>query len=120
MPVRIVASVRAALRGTLVLVHLAVGLLMATVAGLDLFERLDRARLAGWWHRVLLRILAPVLGLGLAGGLGFWLALGLFADLMQRVDAADVPAPLRGTPITLLCAGLMGVALMGFNGLVAP
>lgn len=60
------------------------------------------------------------LGLALAGGIGFWLALGLFADLMQRVDAADVPAPLRGTPITLLCAGLMGVALMGFNGLVAP
>jgi 1-acyl-sn-glycerol-3-phosphate acyltransferase len=58
MPLRIVVvSVRAALRGAFVLLHLTVGLLMATVAGLDLFERLDRARLAGWWHRVLLRIL---------------------------------------------------------------
>jgi len=57
MPAHILAIARTVLRGTLVLVHLAVGLLMATVAGLDLFERLDRARLAGWWHRVLLRIL---------------------------------------------------------------
>lgn len=64
--------------------------------------------------------LAEALGFGLAGGAGFWLALGLFADLMQRVHRADVPAPLRGTPITLLCAGLMGVALMGLDGRVAP
>lgn len=57
MPARLFAVVRAILRGTLVIVHLGIGLSMATIVSLDFFERLDRARLAGWWHRVLLRIL---------------------------------------------------------------
>lgn len=62
---------------------------------------------------------ASALGLGIGGGIGFWIALRLFDDLLQRVEAADVPAPFRGLPVMLICAGLMGVALLGFNGMVA-
>jgi electron transport complex protein RnfA len=59
--------------------------------------------------------LALVLGLG--GGLGFWLVLQLFADLLERVEQCDVPASFKGTPMLLICAGLTGLAFLGFNGL---
>ncbi|MDT4852701.1 Electron transport complex subunit RsxA [compost metagenome] len=62
---------------------------------------------------------AEALGLGLGGGLGFWLVLRLFDDLLQQVEEADVPAPFRGTPMLLICAGLMGLAFLGFNGMGA-
>lgn len=63
--------------------------------------------------------LAATLALGLGGGLGFWLALQLFADLLERIDQCDVPAPFRGVPIMLIAAGLMGLAFLGCNGLGA-
>ncbi len=59
------------------------------------------------------------LGLGLGGGVGFWLVLILFDDLLQQVDEAKVPAAFRGTPMLLICAGLMGLAFLGFNGMGA-
>lgn len=62
---------------------------------------------------------AQALALGVGGGLGFWLALQLFADLLDRVEQCDVPTPFRGVPIMLVSAGLMGLALLGFNGLGA-
>ncbi|WP_375737922.1 Rnf-Nqr domain containing protein [Pseudomonas boanensis] len=60
-----------------------------------------------FWH---------ALGLGIGGGLGFWLALTLFDDLLEQVEQTDVPAPFKGTPMLLICAGLMGLAFLGFNG----
>ncbi|ORL64808.1 Rnf-Nqr domain containing protein [Pseudomonas putida] len=59
----------------------------------------------------------PSLGWGLAGGLGFWLALALFDDLRQRTDNDDMPIALRGLPIELIGAGVMVMAFSGFNGL---
>ena len=56
---------------------------------------------------------------GAAAAAGFGLALLLFAGLRERMDTADVPAAFRGTPIALVTAGLMALAFMGFNGLVA-
>ncbi|WP_271411303.1 Rnf-Nqr domain containing protein [Pseudomonas sp. Q1-7] len=64
--------------------------------------------------------LLQALGLGLGGGFGFWLALRLFDDLLTQVEQADVPAPFRGTPMLLICAGLMGLAFLGFNGFGTP
>ncbi len=55
---------------------------------------------------------------GLGGALGFSLVLVLFAALRERLEAADVPAPFRGSPIALVTAGLMSLAFMGFSGLV--
>ncbi|WP_299833128.1 Rnf-Nqr domain containing protein [Pseudomonas sp.] len=56
----------------------------------------------------------------LGAGLGFWLVLSLFHDLRQRIQIQYVPLPFRGLPIELICAGLMGLAFLGFSGLVKP
>lgn len=63
---------------------------------------------------------ATALVLGLVGGLGFWLVLQLLDDLRARIEACDVPATFRGTPIMLIGAGLMSLAFLGFNGMEAP
>ena len=57
-------------------------------------------------------------GLGAAGG--FALVLVLFASIRERLDAADVPVPFRGTAIALLTAGIMSLAFMGFAGMARP
>lgn len=57
--------------------------------------------------------------LGLGGGLGFWLVLRLFADLLARIERCDVPRALQGMPMTLIAAGLMGLAFLGFKGMGA-
>ena len=54
---------------------------------------------------------------GAAGGLGFTLAIVLFASIRERVDKADCPACFKGFPITLISAGLLALAFMGFSGL---
>ncbi|MBO9548735.1 Rnf-Nqr domain containing protein [Pseudomonas sp.] len=54
---------------------------------------------------------------GIVAGLGFWLALMLFDDLHLRSQHPDVPAALRGLPITLIGTGVMALAFSGFNGL---
>jgi electron transport complex protein RnfA len=55
---------------------------------------------------------------GFGAALGFTLVLVLFAAVRERVDVADVPAPFRGNAITLITAGLISMAFMGFAGLV--
>lgn len=59
------------------------------------------------------------LTVGLAAGLGFWLLLQLFADLLERIESCDVPTPFKGTPMLLVCAGLISLAFLGLNGLGA-
>ena len=54
---------------------------------------------------------------GAAGGLGFTLAIVLFASVRERVDKSDCPAAFKGFPIALISAGLMALAFMGFSGL---
>ena len=54
---------------------------------------------------------------GAAGGLGFTLAIVLFASIRERVDKTDCPACFKGFPIALISAGLMALAFMGFSGL---
>ncbi len=55
---------------------------------------------------------------GLGAALGFSLVLALFAAMRERLAVADVPAPFRGASISLVTAGLMSLAFMGFAGLV--
>ncbi len=52
-----------------------------------------------------------------ASGLGFALAIVLFASLRERVDKANPPACFRGYPIALIAAGLLALAFMGFSGM---
>ena len=54
---------------------------------------------------------------GAAGGLGFTLAIVIFASLRERVDKSECPECFKGFPITLIAAGLLALAFMGFSGL---
>ena len=54
---------------------------------------------------------------GAAGGLGFTIAIVLFASIRERVDKTDCPQAFKGFPITLISAGLLALAFMGFSGL---
>ena len=54
---------------------------------------------------------------GAAGGLGFTLAIVLFASVRERVDKAECPQCFKGFPIALISAGLLALAFMGFSGL---
>ena len=54
---------------------------------------------------------------GAAGGLGFTLAIVLFASLRERVNKAECPESFKGFPIALVAAGLLALAFMGFSGL---
>ncbi len=55
---------------------------------------------------------------GLGAAIGFSLVLVLFAAMRERITAADVPIAFKGAPITLITAGIMSMAFMGFAGLV--
>ena len=55
---------------------------------------------------------------GFGAALGFTLVLVLFSGLRERLEAADVPRPFRGSAIAFVTAGLVSVAFMGFSGLV--
>ena len=54
---------------------------------------------------------------GACGGLGFTVSIVLFASLRERVDKAESPECFKGFPLTLIAAGLMALAFMGFSGL---
>ena len=54
---------------------------------------------------------------GITGGLGFLLAIVLFASIRERLVFADYPKSFEGFPIALVTAGLMALAFMGFSGM---
>ena len=54
----------------------------------------------------------------LGGGLGFMLALVMFAGVRERLESCDVPKFLQGLPITLIAASLTSVSFLGFSGVV--
>ncbi|MBU2461353.1 electron transport complex subunit RsxA [bacterium] len=51
-------------------------------------------------------------------GAGFALALILMAGIRERLEFSDIPESLKGASITLITAGLLSLAFMGFSGLV--
>ncbi len=57
---------------------------------------------------------------GFGASLGFALVLVMFATMRERLEAADIPAPFRGTAIALMTAGIMSLAFMGFSGMARP
>ena len=54
----------------------------------------------------------------LGGGLGFMLAMVMFAGVRERLESCDVPKFLQGLPITLIAASLTAVSFLGFSGVV--
>ncbi len=55
---------------------------------------------------------------GFGAGLGFTLVMLIMAGIREQLDFADVPKPLQGASITLITAGLLALAFMGFTGLI--
>ena len=51
-------------------------------------------------------------------GVGFFLAMVLFAGVRTRVERCNCPECFKGMPITLLSASILSVSFMGFAGLV--
>ncbi len=54
----------------------------------------------------------------LGAGLGFMVAMVMFAGVRERLEGADIPKSLQGLPITLVSASLVSMSFLGFTGLV--
>ena len=54
---------------------------------------------------------------GVGGGLGFSLAIILFAGVRERLDLAPSPKALDGFPIAMIAASMFSIAFLGFSGL---
>ena len=54
---------------------------------------------------------------GLTANMLRLLAIVLMAGVRERLESSHIPACMKGFPITLVSAGLMAVAFMGFSGL---
>ena len=54
---------------------------------------------------------------GLFSGVGFTLALVLFAGVREKLEYSDIPESLKGLPISLIAASLVSMAFLGFKGL---
>jgi Na+-translocating ferredoxin:NAD+ oxidoreductase RnfA subunit len=62
--------------------------------------------------------LTQAVTLGIGAGAGFAVMLIAFAALYERLRHADIPVVLRDAPTTLITAGILALALMGFSGLI--
>ena len=51
-------------------------------------------------------------------GLGFLLAMILFAGVRLRIENCPAPKPFRGVPITLIAAAIVAMSFAGFAGIV--
>jgi len=54
---------------------------------------------------------------GVTGGVGFLVAIVLFASVRERLEFAECPKAFEGFPIALVSAGLIALSFMGFSGL---
>ncbi|NCB50481.1 MAG: electron transport complex subunit RsxA [Clostridia bacterium] len=54
---------------------------------------------------------------GITGGIGFLVAIALFASVRERLEFADYPKAFDGFAISLVSAGLLSLAFMGFSGM---
>lgn len=55
---------------------------------------------------------------GFATGVGFTLAIVMLSGIREELEFADIPKPFQGISITLIVAGMMALAFMGFAGLI--
>ena len=55
---------------------------------------------------------------GFGAGIGFTLAIVLFAGIRERLELADIPESFKGFPATMITASLMSIAFLGFSGLI--
>lgn len=53
-----------------------------------------------------------------ATGVGFGLALVILAGIREQIELADIPKGMKGVPVSLVIAGILAMAFMGFTGIV--
>lgn len=63
--------------------------------------------------------LAQSMVFGLGAGIGFTLAIVIMAGIREEIEKADIPEGLKGAGITLLTAGVLSIAFLGFSGLIS-
>ncbi len=56
---------------------------------------------------------------GVGGGIGFTIAMVIMGGIREELEYADIPAALKGAPMTLLIAGMLALAFMGFAGMLS-
>lgn len=54
----------------------------------------------------------------LGAGVGFMVAMIMFSGVRSKMENSDIPAFLKGLPITLIAASLVSVSFMGFSGII--
>ena len=54
----------------------------------------------------------------ISSGLGFLLAMFIFAGVRTRLETSNIPESLKGLPITLISAAIVSLSFLGFSGLV--
>ncbi len=54
-----------------------------------------------------------------SAGVGFMLAMIIFAGVRERIEASDIPEFLKGLPITLIAASIVALSFLGFAGMGA-
>jgi len=62
--------------------------------------------------------LIVTVGFGFGSGVGWMMAIVAMAGIRQRIDESKIPAGLRGPGITLIIAGIMALAFVGFTGVL--
>jgi electron transport complex protein RnfA len=62
--------------------------------------------------------LLEVVVVSAGAGIGFTVAICIMAGIREELILADVPASFKGAPITLITAGLLTLAFMGFAGMI--
>ena len=55
---------------------------------------------------------------GASTAIGFGLALVILAGIREQLELADIPEGMKGVPISLITAGILAIAFMGFTGIV--
>lgn len=55
---------------------------------------------------------------GAANAIGFGLALVILAGIREQLELSDIPKGMKGVPISLIIAGILALAFMGFTGIV--
>ena len=62
--------------------------------------------------------LAEAVVLSFGAGIGFTMAICIMAGIRENLNLSDVPQCLKGAPITLITAGILTLAFMGFAGMI--
>ena len=54
----------------------------------------------------------------LGGGLGFTLVLAIMSGIREKLELANTPKSMKGLPIAFIIAALLGLAFVGFSGII--